>query len=95
MRWFIVAFSFGLAEALPCGTIPGAANFGLNGDELRDAVSCVVLGTKCDSSLLAEDAKGSAASVEAYYGPIEDFCTGAVVNFNVVFQNMPVSLRAI
>jgi hypothetical protein len=95
LAWLFVAHALMVAvrpdEAVPCGTIPGAANFGFSGNELRAAASCFVLGTNCDSTDLAEDAKGSAATVEAYYGPIEDWCTGGVGSFTRVFQNMAVS----
>jgi hypothetical protein len=55
-------------EGVPCGTIPGAAEFEATGDELRAAAACFVLGSNCGSTKLAVEARGSPASVQEYYG---------------------------
>ena len=70
--------------AVACGD-PGFQNFAANGNDLRAAASCYVLGTNCDA------VGGSKAAVQATYGDdISYWCTGLVTDFKYVFKNMDV-----
>ena len=85
--WIVSLASFvsDVEGAVPCGE-PGFQDFVANGNDLRAAASCYVLGTNCES------VGGSKAAVQGIYGnDISFWCTGLVTNFNSVFKNMTVS----
>ena len=72
-------------SSVACGTT-GFQNFAANGNDLRAATSCCVLGTNCAS------VGGSKAAVENTYGAdISFWCTGLVADFSNVFKDMTVS----
>ena len=74
-----------MTEAVACGT-SGFQNFASNGNDLRAAASCYVLGTSCGA------VGGSKAAVQGTYGDdISYWCTGLVTDFRSVFRNMTVS----
>ena len=86
------------AAVIPCGN-SGAALFGADGDALRAAASCVLLGTKCDTPALlvsmglalAPGATTDATAVGSFYGTsITTWCTGDVESFEAIFQDMVV-----
>ena len=86
LAWCVVLLIFvSIAEAaVTCGE-PGFQNFAANGDDLRAAALCYVLGTNCGS------VGGSKTAVQATYGDdISYWCTGLVTDFNSVFRNMNV-----
>ena len=93
----VVALQLRVAHGA-CGD-PGAALFGADGNALRAAASCFLLGTKCTTPALlsemaipiAPGATTDATAIGNFYGAsITDWCTGEVQNFNSVFQNMKV-----
>ena len=103
MRFSFGALLLGLALKLhgasgACGD-SGSRLFGPDGNALRAAVSCVVLGTQCNNPILltamgitlGPGVTTDAAGVGNFYGTsITDWCTGEVQNFDGVFFNMPV-----
>jgi hypothetical protein len=81
-----------VAGDVTCGG-PNAAHFDANGDALRAATACVVLGTNCTSTDLPAGATGpgDSAQVTSTYGlNISHWCTGNVESFKGVFYNMTV-----
>ena len=87
VRIVLLAFFVSSAHGtVACGE-PGFQNFAADGNDLRAAVSCYVLGTNCGA------VGGTKAVVQAKYGDdISYWCTGLVTDFNFVFKNMTVCI---
>lgn len=74
-----------------CGS-SGRANFFPNGTDLYAAVRCYYEGFLCGYQNLPVDARGSNATVRAYYGDImANWCTGEVTTFVTLFFYLSVS----